>query len=1064
MYRAISWFARNAVAANLLMFVLLFAGVMAVMTVHQEAFPNIDPEVVTVSVPYLGAAPEEVEEGVCVRIEEAIEGTDGIEKIYTTASEGVCQVRIELTEGADPTRTMNEIKSQVDGINTFPAETEKPIVSKLVIRGGVLQVAVSGNTDERTLKEIGRRIRDDIVEMPGISQVDLAYIRPYEISIEVSEYALRRYGLTMNQVADAIRRTSLDMPGGTIKTEGGEILLRTKGQAYSGNEFADVVVLTRADGTKVTLGEISSIIDGFEEGDLKARFDGTEAVVVKVSRVGKEDIIEMARTVKQYVADLQPTLPPGLHVTVWTDESQDLRDRINTLLGNAFSGLTLVFVVLALFLRFRLALWVTAGIPIALLGAVAVFPYVDFSISSLTVMAFILVLGIVVDDAIVVGERVYAHETEGKPPIVAAIEGTYEVSIPVIFGVLTTMAAFLPLIVVPGRMGEFFGVLGWVVIISLVFSLVESQLILPAHLANRNREDSNNPISRRWLKLQDRLGGGLQRFAANTYEPFLEKALDWRYVSAAVGLGILILALAMIASGRVNFQFFPPIEGNRVYATLEMPEGVSIDTTIRAAERIEQAADALRAELDKDRPEGSGSAIVHMLTSIGTNIPRGGPPRPGGAGRSHFAEIAIELAPLAERNNMSAKVISTRWRELTGSIPDAVNLAFSADAYSAGSPIDFQLMGRDVDRLQLAAAAMRAELGRYDGVFDISDSFRAGKQEIKLKLRPEARNLGLTLNDLAQQVRHAFYGVEAQRIQRGPDDVRVMVRLPEDERQSIGNLEDMRIRTPEGIEVPFTSVADVELGRGYSRINRIDGQRVVNVTADVNREVASPEAIIGGFTEDVLPKILAQFPGVSMTMSGESNERTKAMTGLAQASVLALFLIYTLLAIPLRSYIQPLVIMSVIPFGAVGAILGHYIMGWHLVFFSMLGIVALSGVVVNASLVLVDYINRRRREGQSLFTAVSMAGVARFRPIVLTSATTFIGLTPLMVLASPSTAMIVPMAISLGFGVLFATAITLVLVPCLYLIAEDFFPYKDVERMQAIAAQEEAHQQAITAG
>jgi multidrug efflux pump subunit AcrB len=1036
------------------MFILLVAGSMALFTVHQEEFPNIDPEVVTVNVPYLGAAPQEVEDGVCIRIEEAVEGIEGIEKIYTTASEGACRVRIELTEDAEPTRALNEIKSQVDGINTFPLETEKPIVSKLTIRGGVLQVAVSGDTDEATLKEIGRRIRDDIVAMAGVSQVELGYVRPYEISVEVSEYTLRRFGLTMNQVADAIRRTSLDMPGGNIKTEGGEILLRTKGQAYRGEEYSGVVVLTRDDGTKVTLGEIATLIDGFEEGDLKARFDGESAAIVKVSRVGKEDIIGIAEKVHGYVEALRPTLPPGLEVTVWNDESQELRDRVGTLLNNAWSGLLLVFLVLALFLRFRLALWVTAGVPIALLGAVATFPYVDISISSLTVMAFILVLGIVVDDAIVVGESVYTHELRGKPPIVAAIDGTREVSIPVVFGVLTTMAAFLPLIVVPGRMGDFFGVIGWVVIISLTFSLIESQFILPAHLAHRKREQSGNPVSRVWLRWQDTLGGGLERFARETYEPFLEKALAWRYVTAAVGLGVLILALGMIASGRVIFQFFPPIEGNRVYATLEMPEGTTVDTTIRGTERIERAAEQLRAELDAHRPDGAPSTIVHVLTSIGTTIPRGGPPMPEGSGRSHYAEIAIELLPLKERGDVSAKAIGDRWRELTGGIPDAVKLGFSADAYSAGSPIDFQLAGRDVDQLRQAAAAIRAELGRYDGVFDITDSFRAGKQEIKLSLLPEARNLGLTLNDLAQQVRYAFYGAEAQRIQRGPDDVRVMVRLPEDERRSIGNLEDMRIRTPEGTEVPFTSVARIELGRGYSSINRIDAQRVVNVQADVNRETTSPEAVIGTFTQNVLPQVLAQFPGVTMSLSGESNERSKAMVGLAQASVLALFVIFALLAIPLRSYIQPLIIMSVIPFGAVGAILGHYIMGWNLVFFSMLGIVALSGVVVNASLVLVDYMNRRRREGVALFEAVSMAGVARFRPIVLTSATTFIGLAPLMALANPSTAMIVPMAISLGFGVLFATAITLILVPCLYLIAEDFFEWGELARQEDLAAQQ----------
>ena len=1046
MQHAIAWFTRNPVAANLLMFVLLVGGLLAAYTVHQEEFPDINTQVVSIVVPYLGAAPEESEQGVCIRVEEAIEGVEGIDKIRSTATEGACQIMVELDLEADGNQALNEIKSRVDGINTFPVETEKPIVSKLVMTRGVVQIAISGDVDERALKEVGKELRDDIAALDGISQVSLAYVRPYEISIEISENTLRRHGITLEQVAQAVRTASLDMPGGTIRTEGGEILIRTKGQAYWGQEFENVVVMTRADGTRVTLGEIGSIRDAFEEGDLRARFNGKPAVVVKVSQVGQENTIQMAQDVRAYIEEFRQHLPAGLEITLWTDESKQLVERLDVLSNTALSGLLLVVVVLALFLRFRLAMWVAAGIPIALLGTIAVFPYVGISISTVTVMAFILVLGILVDDAIVVGERVYGHEQMGKDPVQAAIDGTREVSIPVIFGVLTTMAAFLPLIIVPGRMADFFGVIGYVVIIALVFSLIESQLILPAHLAHRNHKEADHGFALRWNRLQGGLSAWLQNIAEQRYLPLLERAIEWRYATAALGLGVLILALALIASGRVVFGFFPAVEGDRVYAQLELPEGVSVDITARAAERIEHAAQALKGELDAQLEPGEESIIVHMLSSIGTVVERDGPGRSMSGGRSHFAEVVIELKPLAERNNLSAKEVARRWRELTGSIPDAVKLSFNADAWSAGEPINYQLSGRDVDQMRAAAAELRAELSRYGGVFDISDSFRAGKQELKLTLLPEARNLGLTLSDLARQTRNAFYGVEAQRVQRGQDDVRVMVRFPEGERKSIGNLEDMYIRTPDGAEVPFYSVARFDLDRGYSSIRRVDGRRVVNVTADVDRSQVSPEEVNASIQREIIPGLTQKYRGIEIGLSGEQEERMKAMTGLAMAALLALIIIYALLAVPLRSYIQPLVIMSVIPFGAVGAIFGHWVMGQLLVFFSMLGIVALSGVVVNSSLVLVDYINRQRREGVELMAAVLEAGVVRFRPIMLTSATTFLGLVPLMATASPATAFVVPMAVSLAFGVLFATFITLFMVPALYNIVEDLFGWDPVSQ------------------
>jgi multidrug efflux pump subunit AcrB len=655
-------------------------------------------------------------------------------------------------------------------------------------------------------------------------------------------------------------------------------------------------------------------------------------------------------------------------------------------------------------------------------------------------MAFILVLGIVVDDAIVVGERIYGHEQLGKDPLKAAVEGTWEVSTPVIFGVLTTIAAFLPLVISEGRMTPFFAPIGYVVIIALACSIIESQLILPSHLAHRSRKEPSTILTKSWTKFQGKLAQGLENIASGGYKSFLLRTLKSRYIATSVGLGILILALSLIFSGRVVFGFFPSVEGDRIYATIELPEGIAVETTLVAAQQMVEAAERVNADMTNEL-QLNQPLIRNIFSSIGQQGDRQGPGRPAGPGQSNMAEVAIELAPLAERNNLSAKVVANRWREYTGSIPDAVKLAFDASMFSAGAPFEVELKGKDVDRLREAAEELKGELGRFDGMFDISDSFRSGKQEIQLSLLPEARNLGLTLNDLATQVRNAFYGAQAQRVQRGEDDVRVMVRFPEAERKSIGSLEDMYIRTPDGNQVPFYSVAKFEIKRGYSTINRIDGRRTVSVSADVDRGVVAPEEILASVQTSVFPSLTEKYPDVDILLGGEQMERFSSMNALLIGFVFSLIVIYGLLAIPLKSYLQPLVIMSVIPFGAVGAIVGHYVLDVQLMFFSALGIVALAGVVVNSSLVLVDYANRQRREGVEIFQAIVNACTLRFRPILLTSVTTFVGLIPLMTTVTPATGPFLPIAISLAWGVLFATFITLLLVPCLYLMVEDWLDF-----------------------
>jgi multidrug efflux pump subunit AcrB len=1054
MHKLIAWFTVNSVASNLLMLILIAGGLLALPSIYQEEFPNISVNAVQVRIPYLGAAPTEVESAVCVRVEEAIEGTEGIDRVRSSASEGFCSVVIELVEGVNGNKVTNDIKSKVDAIDAFPSETQKPVTAEITIIATVLQIAISGNADERTLKLIGQQVRDDIAALPGVSQAELIFARPYEMSVEVSEQTLRRHGLTLAQVGRAIENSSLDIPGGSLKTLGGEILVRSKGQAYEGREFEQIIVLTRTDGTTVTLGEIANVIDGFEDSNLRARFDGDPAVAIKVSRVGKEDILHIADQVKSYLETANERFPEGISFTIWKDESQDLVDRMGALTKNARSGLILVLITLTLFLRFRLALWVAAGLPVAVLGALALFPIANISISTISVMAFILVLGVLVDDAIVVGERIYAHEQTGKSQLQSAIDGTRDVSVPVIFGVFTTMATFIPIMNIPGTMGSFFGVLGQVVIIALFFSILESQLILPSHLAHRKpeRSESKHRLMNRWLVLQRKISNSLEIAASDYYLPAIEKAIAWRYLTIAVGIAVLTITMALFVSGRVVFQFFPSVEGTRLYATLTMPEGTPIEVTAKAATRIEQAAEQLREELDADNTPDQASDIKHVFASIGSFIQKGSISS-GSSSQSNLAEIAIELNLPSDYSGPPTRLFANRWRELTGGIPDAIELGFVAQSFGVGKAIDIELYGTDFDELRSVAAQVRAALQTYNGVIDITDTFRAGKQEIQLQLLPEARTLGLTMADLGSQVRHAFYGYEAQRIQRGKDDIRVMVRYPADERRSLGDIESMRIRAADGTEVPFASVAQVSLAKGFTTINRVDGHRVVRVIADVERTITTPELVLTRLAQHDLPAILDAHPGVRYRLAGEAEERSQSMGSLANNALLALLVIYALLAIPLQSYVQPLVIMSVIPFGAVGAVLGHFLMGMDLVFFSLLGIVALSGVVVNSSLVLVDYINKHRLTDTDLVRVVSRAGAARFRPIILTSITTFVGLMPMILDNTASTVMFSPMAVSLAFGVLMGTAITLFIVPCLYMVLEDVLTIKPTQQIDPIATQ-----------
>jgi len=1037
MKKIIAWFVNNTVASNLLMMVLITAGILSLNTLREEEFPTFDVGLILVSVPYLGAAPEDAERGVCMRIEETLDGTDGIFKMTARAREGSCSVLIEIDARSNELEVTNEVKTLIDSISTFPTETERPIVNYLRITNFVLDIAIFGNASEKPLKELGLVMRDDLVALEGISQAQVLYTKPDMISVEISEQILREYGISLSQVADAIRRSSFDLPSGALRTLQGEILLRTQNQAYLALELEDIPVLTSPDGSIITISDLGRVIDGFEEGDTVARYNGLPAVIVRVQQTANEDLATIKEQIDNYLSGNLNYIPDGIGIEIATDISDGLSARIENLINSAASGLILVLILLGIPFNFRLAVWVAIGIPIAMLGSVGMFPLFGFSINTLTVVAFILVLGIIVDDAIVVGERVYAHELQGKSRVQAAIDGTYEVFKPVVFGVLTTMAAFMPLIFTPGRVGEFFSIIGKVVVISLFFSLIEVLAILPGHLAHRRKnyqlgESQKNKSTNKLILLKNYLRELLDRTAFVHYSNTLKKILPLRRNVLAIAIAILMIAFSFVSSGRISFQFFPNIEGDTVSARLAMPEGIHVSQTADAAETIERAALELQDQLLSLYPD-QPNLIEGTFSSIGQTL--GGnfsPPQ------SHLAEIVLYLPPVNQREGISSTEIANLWRQLTPPIPDSVELTFSASQVAAGNAISLDLRGRDIDKLAEVAARLRAELASYDSVYDISDSFRTGKQEIKLNLNRNAYNLGLTPLDMAQQVRASFYGIQAQRVQRGTEDVRIMVKYPENERASIGDLENMMIRTPANLEVPFSTVADYTIGTGYATIVRIDRQRTITVSADVDRNQVAPETIIGQLRTSVIPRLEQEYPDIEFTFSGEFEERAISFGGLFALFPLALLIIYALLAIPLKSYLQPLIIMSIIPFSVIGSILGHLIMGQPIIITSIFGMIALCGVVVNSSLIFVDWINRKLTEGHTIDEAIIDAGSVRFRPIILTSLTTFVGLLPLMLLVDPSTAFIVPMAISLGFGVLFSMLVTLILVPCFARMAHHF--------------------------
>ncbi len=1041
MKNIIRWFILNTVAANLLMVFIIIAGIFTLSRLRMEVFPDITIPIINVSVIYPGASPEDIEESICVKVEEQVQGINGLKRITSSSNEGYGSINIEVENGYDIDEVKDEVKAQVDAITSFPDDAEKATIKSFDGQPEVITIAVHGNVDEVSLLNIAEKVRDEVSELPKITQTRLGK-KPREISIEVSEKTLQKYGISFDYIASKIRTSSMDVPGGAIETYDGEILIRSKGQAYTGDEFGIIPVLSLPDGSTVLLRDIAEIEDGFQDVEYDIKFNSEPALLIRVYRTGEQNALDIAEEVHKYIKKKNPLMPPGISLTTMKDESVILKGRIELLTENAYLGLTLVLIVLALFLKPKLAAWVSLGIPISFMGGFWLLPLFDVSINMISLFTFILVLGIVVDDAIVVGENIHIHLKRGLSGVDAALEGAYQVAKPVIFAVLTTMVTFSPMILVEGATGKIWKIIPVVTIVVLMFSLIESLTILPAHLAHMKLDENKkeNKFLAWWSKIQLSIHNWLQSFIKNRYIPVLELALRNRGNTVAIAISIFILTIGLVASGFIRFNFFPPLEADIVIAGVEYPEGTPVSLTKSGLEQVEKSAYKLKDSLEVLYP--NNKVFINMVSTAGdqpikTQSARGPGNLDASFFGSHLAECVIELAPGEERS-ISTVDISRIWRELTGPIPGVKQVTFDSDLFTTGAPIEIQLSSVNRDDLKDVTTILKDKLQTYAGVFDIKDSFSAGKDEIKLNLRPEAQNYGITMALLARQVRQAFYGDEVQRVQRGRDEVKVFLRYPKEERVSLNNLEQMMVRVGNNIEVPLGQVAEGELSSGYSTITRTDRKRSISVTADVDLSEANANEILAKFEVEHIIPILRDYPSVNYSFEGEQREQRDTLGSLFKNFALALFVVYVLLAVPFKSYLQPLIIMSAIPFGFTGAVIGHIIMGMNLAVLSIIGIVALSGVVVNDSLVMVDFINRyKREEGKTSLEAAMAAGPRRFRPILLTSITTFVGLFPLLIEKSVQAQFLVPMAISLAYGVLFATLITLILVPTSYLIIDD---------------------------
>jgi multidrug efflux pump subunit AcrB len=1056
-YGLIGWFSRNPVAANLLMLLIIAAGFISASNISKEMFPVGELDQIQITAVYPGAAPVEIEKAVILPMESAVQGLKGIKKITSIASRDLAVLNLEIESNEDIQEMISLVENRIDSIVNFPDDLEKPTVQKMTIieTRWVMGIAVAGDMDERTRKRLGQEMRDELLLLDEIKNLMLWGVDDYEISIELKEDRLREFNLTLAEVANVLRNSSIDLPAGMIRAAQGNILVRTQGKAYTGEAFANLVVRSQPDGTELLLGEIAGIRDGFAETNSMVRFDGQTAFNLGIFATDGQDILTISDRIKQYIAEKRETLPQGLVIDEFFDTSFHLRGRLNMMVENLALGAVLVAIVLVLFLNLHVAGWVMAGIPVSFLGAFWLMPVNPYPviINVLSLFAFIMVLGIVVDDAIVIGESIFAEAKADykqklsavgsasdkdigySASVATVIAGTKRVATPSTIGVLTTMAAFAPILFVGGAAAPFFEAIAVVVILCLLFSLIESKLILPSHLVGlRLGRPMTSRIAflERW---QRKIAGGLTQFIDNRYQPFLRLCLKHRYANLASFMAILIISVNAVSAGIARFEFFPNVPGDGVQAQIIMQDGTSVEIMRETLGRVEAAAYQMDANYRAEYPEDKG-LFEHLIFYT----------------ESDTQAIFMMSLTHPEERSISAFEVEKLWRDEVGPLPNVRKQRYFAGTNAGGgAKINLTLSGSDPEQLTQAGKELQAKLGQYNGVFDIYNSQGAGGREVLISLKPHASQLGITLGDVARQVRQAFYGEEVQRLQRGADTVKVMVRYPLEDRRSLATLEEMYIRTANGRSVAINEVADIQLGLGLTAINRIDRARTVTISADADASKVQSGVVISDLTENHIPQLLAKYPGLKFGLGGASEEERKLMERMIIGFAASLFLIYGLLAVPLKSYVQPLVIMSVIPFGFIGAVIGHVLFDVAISMLSIFGLIALAGVVVNDSLILVEFVNRGRSDNDSIDQALLGAGKKRFRAILLTTMTTFVGLLPMLFETSTQAQFVIPMALSLSFGIVFATTITLVLVPCLYRVIYDL---RDSKRFPEATARE----------
>ncbi len=1016
MRTVIGWWANNPVAANLLMVGILLSGFLGFTAMEREAFPIFKNNVVEINVEWYGAAPQEVEEQILFRIEEALQDLDNVYRVWSTAQENFGQIEVVTYPSVNMDEFLNEVKMIVDSVNALPRDIEKPRVRRQIYRDEMIRVAVHGDLDERSLTRLAEELRLEIMALPYVSIVELFGTRREEVTIEVSEAAMQRYSVTFADVAQAIRSSSINLSSGRVRTDTGDVLLRARNLAGDEDEFSNIVVRQSSDGAAVRVSDVARVVDGFEDEEILATMNGEPSVLLQVMSTDNMQVVKTSDAVRKWMAERQKTMPDGASLTIWFDSADIYKSRMSTIGKSAYLGLFLVFLVLILSLRPKVALWVTAGIGVAFMGTFALLPANDVSLNIMSTFAFLLVLGIVVDDAIVVGESIHqhSHKMGGGPS--GSIEGAFVVSKPVFFAVLTTMIAFAPwffLDHVDAQMTRQFSI---VITLALTISLIEAFFILPAHLRNLHHREELGKFAAWQKKIEE----GIVKFANHNYRGWIRTAIANRYITASIFIAVFTISVGIFNSGWVKFNFMPEVERDDIYVNVELPAGTPYGRALAILDQLQEAELKLIEEVEANAEVTGGKA--ELIEGWYTRS------------RRDSVIAIIKLTP-PESRDMSAKEAATRLRELVGEVPDAEEIQVNYTMNYNGPQLSYLLKHKDMEVLHEASRELQAHLYTYDGTFFVRDNLRGETDELHIQLLPGSEKLGVTLADVSRQVRQAYYGEEVQRLPRQNGDVKVMVKYPKEQRRNLESLNNFRIRTNDGRELPLMSVVDVELTSGVQRIQRRDGQRMVRVSAQVADDLTND--INMDVSDNYLPMLAEKYPGLDIGKSGQQESEEIFLNEITSLYAVAFFAMYALIAIAFRSYFLPLLVMTAIPFGFMGAVYGHLLFGVSMAMFSYFGIGAAAGVVVNDNLVLVDYIGRLRDKGQTAIEAVIDAGVVRFRPILLTSVTTFVGLMPIMAERSTDAQFLKPAVLALAFGVLFALFVTLFMVPALYVIGED---------------------------